>query len=96
MKKSIFGKGQTFMGKTGTHVLKKGNVELQGQFRLDIIPIKQGSPKSKGAELAAPQSRIVENCPEFAIIEITCSCGSKLRLKCEYANNSKPSGDQVK
>jgi len=28
---------------------------------------------------------IVENQPEFAVIEITCSCGTKTYIRCEYA-----------
>jgi hypothetical protein len=34
--------------------------------------------------LVAPQARIVENHPKFADIEITCSCGTKTYVRCEY------------
>jgi hypothetical protein len=39
--------------------------------------------------------RIAESNSEFAVLEITCSCGSKINVRCEYAN-SKPGAEQVK
>jgi hypothetical protein len=83
------------MRSTGTHVLKSSNVELQGRLQLDIASPPPGVAKAKGAKLITPQVRIVENSPEFAVMEITCSCGSKINVRCEYAN-SKPTTEQVK
>jgi len=34
--------------------------------------------------------RIVESQPEFAVIEITCSCGTGIYLRCEYAGAKAP------
>lgn len=62
------------------YILKADQVELQGQFHLDIGQAGPSSPK-----LITPQARIVENHPEFAVMEITCCCGAKTYLKCEYA-----------
>lgn len=75
------------MPKAAGHILKSDDVKLEGQFRLDVAQAESqtGEPKEQSAALAAPQVRIVENHPEFADIEITCSCGIKTHLKCEYA-----------
>ena len=83
------------MRSTGTHVLKSGSVELQGRMQLDIASVAPGAAKTKGAKQITPQVRIAESSPEFAVLEITCSCGSKINVRCEYAN-SKPTTEQVK
>ena len=70
------------MGRATGHILKSNNVKFEGQFQLDAV---QSEPNSSGEERnaasAPPQVRIVENHPEFAVIEITCSCGTKTYLK---------------
>jgi len=77
------------MPKTTEHILKSDEVKLEGQFRLDVAQVQSqtGGPKEQSPALKAPQVRIVENHPEFADIEITCSCGIKTHLKCEYAGS---------
>ncbi len=77
------------MRSTGTHVLKGGNVELLGRMQLDIASVAQAAVKAKGTKQITPQVRIAESNPEFAVLEITCCCGSKINVRCEYAN-SKP------
>jgi hypothetical protein len=74
------------MPKTTGQILKSNEVKLEGQFRLDVTQVQSqiSGLKEKSPALSAPQVRIVENNPEFADIEITCSCGIKTRLKCEY------------
>jgi hypothetical protein len=75
------------MPKTVGHILKSEEVKLEGQFRLDVAQVQSqtGGPIEQSPALTEPQVRIVENHPEFADIEITCSCGIKTHLKCEYA-----------
>jgi hypothetical protein len=80
------------MIRTSGRILKKQDVELQGQYRLDVgqagsLPAETGSvPK---------QARILENHPEYAVIEVTCSCGTKMVLRCEYAGAQTPDHHQV-
>jgi hypothetical protein len=40
--------------------------------------------------LVEPQVRVLQSESEFSIIEITCSCGESLNLKCEYAAAKTP------
>lgn len=72
------------MVKSAGRILKASDVELvEGQLTLSIV---QPQPKQPGTTLAEPQVRIVESQPDFAVIEITCSCGTGMNLKCEYAH----------
>jgi len=75
------------------HILNSSDVELQGQFHLDIDLATKRLTEEKGADAAAAQAHIVESHPQFVVIEITCSCGVKTYLKCEYAD-AEPSADE--
>jgi len=85
------------MAKTAKRILKSDNVKLEGQFHLDLAQpgSAQNGPKRGGAASAAPQARIVENHPEFAVIEVICSCGTGMHLRCEYAGVQAPEGPQT-
>lgn len=80
------------MSKITGHILKSDEVKLEGRFRLDLAQVQsqKGGPKGQSPAPKIPQVRIVENNPEFADIEITCSCGIKTHLKCEYAATQVP------
>ena len=82
------------MGKTAGRILKESDVQLEGQFTIDIVQPEPGQPKQPGAVLAEPKVRIVESQPEFAVIEITCSCGTGMYLRCEYAGAEAPEVSQ--
>ena len=66
-------------------ILKSNDVKLEGQFLLDATDAGLDVPKQKIADSSAPKVRILENHPEYAVIEVTCSCGTRMSLKCEYA-----------
>jgi hypothetical protein len=82
------------MGKSTGHILKANNVKLEGRFHLDLVPAGLSPPKRKNAASSTPKVRIVENHPEFAVVEITCPCGTKTHLKCQYAS-AEVSGNQA-
>jgi len=82
------------MTKAARQIIKKSNVQLEGQFTIDIVQPEPGQPKQPGAVLTEPKVRIVENQTEFAVIEITCSCGTGMYLKCEYAGAKAPEVSQ--
>lgn len=71
--------------RTAGRILKSNEVKLEGQFHLDTAQAGLDSPKQQVAASSAPQVRILENHPEYAVIEVTCSCGTRMSLKCEYA-----------
>ncbi len=80
------------MIETSRRILKSDDVELDGQYHLDLAPEESGAcePAHTGAIASSPQARIVENHPEHAVVEVTCSCGAKVYLKCEYSGGEIP------
>ena len=75
------------MGKTISQILKADEVAFEGQFQLDASKGGSNAPKDGAPAVVAPGARIIESNSEFAVIEITCSCGRTTRLRCEYAPN---------
>ncbi len=80
------------MGKTAGHILKSNDVKLEGRFHLDVGQIAPEPTKGENVAL------IVENHPEFAVIEVSCSCGAKTHIRCEYADvqSADQESDQTK
>jgi len=80
------------MPRTSGRILKSEDVELEGQYLLDVAQIKgaSGEPKKQNAAPVTPQVRILETHPEYAVMEVTCSCGTKMCLRCEYAAAMNP------
>ena len=74
-------------------ILKGDQVKLEGRFHLDVVQAETDRVKGKNVTSATPQVSIVENHPEFAVIEITCSCGTKTCLRCEYDRGQSPASD---
>jgi hypothetical protein len=73
------------MLKTAGRILKSENIKLEGHFQLDI---EQASSDLPGQTIPAspPQVRMLESHPDYAVIEVTCSCGTTISIRCEYAD----------
>ncbi len=80
------------MEKAAGRILKNRNVKMEGRFHLDAGQTPQGSGRKKNG---AAQVRIVEKHPEFAVVEVTCSCGEKTDIRCEYADAQSTEQEQV-
>lgn len=74
------------MGKVTGHILKNKDIKLEGQFHLDLGQTASTPARKSNVAFVTPQVHIVENHPEFAVIEIICSCGTKTHIRCEYTN----------
>lgn len=82
------------MEKTTGRILRADTIKLGEHFRLEIgqIPAvsagaeqaNQVSANKTKAALVPAQVRIVENNPEFVVMEVTCGCGTKTQIRCEY------------
>ncbi|MHC4322663.1 MAG: hypothetical protein ACYSUX_00150 [Planctomycetota bacterium] len=70
---------------TAGRIIKSSDVKLEGQFHLGLTKDGSGLPKQQVKASTAPQVRILENHPEYAVVEVTCCCGTKMSVKCEYA-----------
>ena len=71
-------------------IIKASDVKVEGKFTLDIEQVEQDLPKQASTDLVEPQVRILQSEPEFSVIEIICSCGESLKLKCEYTATKTP------
>lgn len=71
-------------------ILKASEVKVEGQFSLDLTKIDEESPKQTSTTLVEPQVRILQSESEFSVIEITCSCGESIHLRCEYVASKTP------
>jgi hypothetical protein len=71
--------------KSAIRVLKANEIEVSG-----IYSLATGRSASPALQTAAgmqdsPQARIVEQHPQYAVLEITCACGQTLQVKCDYS-----------
>jgi hypothetical protein len=85
------------MVRTTGRILKSKDVELQGQFLLEPAPAKGAGagPAPAQTHPVPKEARILENHPEYAVIEVTCSCGEKMVLQCRYAGEQTPENPQT-
>ena len=78
------------MQKAAGRILKSDQVRLEGRLQLDVPHIQPNPTKGTTAASVTQQARMVENHPEFAVIEMICSCGRRTYLRCEYADGESP------
>jgi len=76
------------MAGTSGRILKSEDIILDGQYHLDMGQTAKGKdgPPRKNAVSAAIQACILEDHPEYAVVEVTCACGMKICLRCEYSS----------
>jgi hypothetical protein len=65
-------------------IIKSNNVKLEGTFRLDAGMSRSAAAKDSAALAPAVQAKILESNPQYAVIEVTCSCGTRTQIRCEY------------
>ncbi len=78
------------MNKATTSVIKNDDVRIGGRVMLDAAMSHAGGPVAAGAAprgaggAAATSARIVKTAPDHVMIEVTCGCGTKTMLRCDY------------
>lgn len=72
------------MQKTVGHVLKSNQVQFEGRLQL-TLPSRGDRMANQAPASSDQQVRIVENNSEYVLMEVTCCCGTKTYVKCEYA-----------
>ncbi len=80
------------MRKTAGHILRSDEVRLEGQLNLSVLP-SEPRRTSAATNAGAQRASIVQRHPEFAVIEITCSCGATMYLRCDYSKESSSAED---
>lgn len=76
------------MTETTGRILKQADVRVQGQFHLNLNQGTLTEPGGQNNVQVMPEVRLIENNREFAIIELTCSCGRKTQVKCRYTGDN--------
>lgn len=69
-------------------ILKSGDFEISGMVQLPGLAAGATPSVKSAVTQNSAQAVIVESNDQFALIEVTCPCGQKTVIKCEYAQNS--------
>ena len=84
------------MEKTSGQILKGNCVKMEGQFRLGTEQTPTGSGNIPNPTSTAAQASIVQNDAECAVVEVTCCCGTKTHIRCEYAKTNEQEPEKNK
>lgn len=77
--------------KTIRHVLKAAEVVVDDPVRLSIDPHAGAGRGGSASTPAGSSARIAQTHAEYAVIEVTCSCGRTTHIRCDYvAANPSP------
>lgn len=81
------------MEKAAGHILKSNQVKSEGQIKIGIQQVDRQQTEKTQHSGTIHEVRVVEKHPEFAVVQIICSCGARALLRCEYASVVKAQGD---
>ncbi len=77
--------------RTIRHVLKAAEVTLDDPVQLSIDPTTATDCNGSRSVPAGTRVRVTQSHPDYAMIEVTCSCGRMTYVRCDYAAaNSSP------
>lgn len=81
---------------TSRRILRNEDVILKGQYYLGVGQSEVGrdKPQRKNTVSASARASILENHPEYVVLEVICTCGEKICLRCEYGNAKTPNNEQ--
>jgi hypothetical protein len=88
------------MTQSTSRILKSCDVEVEGRFHLDFGHSPASAQNNRNLTGGAAKVKMLENQNEYAVMEITCPCGRKTVIRCDYGNaasvkNSQPRPDPV-
>jgi hypothetical protein len=75
-----------------SRILKSDDVEVEGRLHLDLGAAGPSTPNGRNAAVGITKVRILENQNEYAVMEVTCSCGRKTVIRCDYNNATRAPG----
>jgi hypothetical protein len=75
------------MSHSTTVVIRRDDTVLEDPFLLQIGQCEQLPQLNQAPAMTAPQACILENTGEYVVLEVTCACGRKSHVKCEYATS---------
>ncbi len=65
-------------------ILKGNDIEISGCVQLSSVAPQPATAARTATPPAPAKVNIIENTPDFAIIEVVCGCGQKTQIKCDY------------
>jgi hypothetical protein len=68
-------------------ILKSSEVEVEGKCVLDFAGTAPSGPNQKNHTQTPgvpAKVRMIENQKDYAVMEITCPCGRKTIIRCDY------------
>jgi predicted RNA-binding Zn-ribbon protein involved in translation (DUF1610 family) len=71
-----------------SRILKSSDVEVEGRFHLDLSHPVSSAQNSRNAAVGTSKVRILENQNEYAVMEVTCPCGRKTIIRCDYSDEA--------
>ena len=66
-------------------ILKADEVAMEGPLQLSIAPGAAPCGPHPATTAATPSVRVAQDHAEYAVIEVTCSCGRTTYIRCDYA-----------
>jgi hypothetical protein len=79
------------MQEPANRILKSDDVEVDGRLHLDLAAASPSAQNGKPVTAGITKVRILENQNEYAVMEVTCSCGRKTIIRCDYTGATRPS-----
>ncbi len=73
------------MTQVARQVLKAAEVALNSPIRMSLDPSAMAEGAASPSSPTASGVRIVQNHPEYVVIEVTCPCGRTTQIRCDYA-----------
>ena len=74
------------MANVSGRIIKSSDIKIEGQFQLGLEKAETSTAGNNNNSNTIAEARVVESSVDFAVLEITCSCGSKTHVKCEFNN----------
>jgi hypothetical protein len=80
------------MAGTSGRILKSEDIILDGQYHLDMGRSEKDRDEAPQKNTVSAPTRvcILEDHPEYAVLEVTCACGTQIHLRCEYTHAKGP------
>ena len=75
------------MTQAAGRILKGNQVNIEGTYQLGLSQADTKSAQNMNTTINSPRAKIIENNEDYVVIQVVCSCGKQIDLRCEYAGS---------
>ncbi len=75
------------MTQAAGRILKGNQVNIEGTYQLGLSQADTKSAQNMNTTINSPQAKIIENNEGYVVIQVICSCGKQIDLRCEYVGS---------